>query len=307
MAGLALAQLHVVGELEQLARIAAPVGDVAGVDEQPHVPAPRRGTRDGLGRVHDRARPRLEQRGGRGAPPAHRALPHAVAVALGAGRRAPRVDRLRERGRAPDRQRERAGSVSSERIDVREAVGLRGPRGRASAMSRHGRAYDRRRRRPAATAAAERRRLTSPSTWASPCRPAAGAGRGSCRTSPRPRRRVQPPSFHIHAICFGCWKIVYAYSVRPRIWPFTCAGVLRREERDERRVQRRVLLGRRLLARPLEQRGGHAGRAGRRDRVHRDAVAAELDRPDERHAHDRRPWPRRSSSARSCRAARPTT
>src|SRR4029077_19109531 len=31
-------------------------------------------------------------------------------------------------------------------------------------------------------------------------------------------------SFHIHEICFGCWKIVYAYSVRPRIWPFTWAA-----------------------------------------------------------------------------------
>ena len=71
------------------------------------------------------------------------------------------------------------------------------------------------------------------------------AGR-SCR---RPRRRSQPPSRHIHAICFGCWKIVYAKSVRPRICPLTCAAPLRREERDERRVERRVLLRRRLARR----------------------------------------------------------
>ena len=63
-------------------------------------------------------------------------------------------------------------------------------------------------------------------------------------------------------------------------------GVFGRDVRDERRVERRVLLGRRFRARLLEQRRGHAGRARRRDRVHRDAVLAELDRPHEGHAHD---------------------
>src|SRR5439155_3836905 len=52
-----------------------------------------------------------------------------------------------------------------------------------------------------------------------------------CRCWPRPLSKraatsagVQPPSLPIHAICLGCWKIVYEYSVRPRICPFTCAA-----------------------------------------------------------------------------------
>ena len=196
------------------------------------------------------------------------------------------------------------GSASSrgirpeQRIDVRVAIGLRRLRPLDDVTAARVDDVDDAER-PATSLAS--------STWASPCRPAAGAGRGPCRSRRRPLLRSSRRPCHIHAICLGCWKSVYAYSVRPRIWPFTCAALLRREVRDERRVQRRILLRRRLVARAFVQRRGHARRARRRNRVHGDAVAAELHRPDERHAHDARPWPRRSSSARSCRAVRPTT
>src|SRR6266498_3899276 len=66
------------------------------------------------------------------------------------------------------------------------------------------------------------------------------------------------------------------------------AGALRGEERDQRRVERGVLRGRRLLAGAFEQARGHAGGAGGRHGVDRDAVLAELQRPDERHAHQAR-------------------
>ena len=42
-----------------------------------------------------------------------------------------------------------------------------------------------------------------------------------CRSSRRRRRHPSPPSRHMNATCLGCWKIVYAKSVRPRIWPLT--------------------------------------------------------------------------------------
>ena len=82
---LALAELHVIGEIEQLARVAAPVGHVTGVDEQPqlrHLGAERAHR---LGRVHDRARPRLEQTAGRRAPPAYGRVPTCRRPSLGAG------------------------------------------------------------------------------------------------------------------------------------------------------------------------------------------------------------------------------
>ena len=84
VAALALAELHVVGEVEQLARIAAPVGDVTGVDEQPHAGHFLAERAHRLDRVDDRARPRLEQRARRGRH--HRtARSHMPSPALGAG------------------------------------------------------------------------------------------------------------------------------------------------------------------------------------------------------------------------------
>ena len=59
----------------------------------------------GLGRVHHRAGPRLEQRARRGPEPAHAALPHPVGPHRRGGRAPPR-SRLGERGRAAHRQRE---------------------------------------------------------------------------------------------------------------------------------------------------------------------------------------------------------
>ena len=190
--GLALAQLHVIGELEQLARIAAPVGDVTGVDEQPHVA----GTSARNARTVSIEFTTAPAHGSssaprRGAPPAHRPLPRAVELARSA--RASRTTRSTGFGNAvghPIGSASVAGSVptSGSMCSKPSACAAR-----ARARRRRRAARRRRRRRPSGhrnAAAAS----TSPSTSASPCRPAAGAGRGSCRSSRRPRPRVQPPS-----------------------------------------------------------------------------------------------------------------
>ena len=196
-----LAQLDVVGEVKQLARIAAPVRDVAGVDQESyarHLGAKRAHRLD---RIHDRARVRLEQRVRCGPPPTHGAIPGTVDVGVRRGCRAPHVDRLRERGRATDRQRQRRGIGAEERIDVRVSVGRRRGRAGDDVAARGVDDVD----------DAERPAhgdydfcidvgITMPTC---------------CRCWPRPLSKrsatcsgVQPPSFHIHATCFGCWNIV---------------------------------------------------------------------------------------------------
>ncbi len=82
--GLALAELHVVGELEQLVGIAAPVGHVAGVDEDAHVADLGPERPDRLRGVHGRAGPRFQQRARRPPPPPHRPFPRAVELARSA-------------------------------------------------------------------------------------------------------------------------------------------------------------------------------------------------------------------------------
>ena len=130
-------------------------------------------------------------------------------------------------------------------------------------------------------------RPSTPCPSASPCRRAGGAGRGSGRSARRPRSGVQPPSRHMNATCFGCWKSVYAKSVRPRIWPFTCAA--RSDARNATSGAFSAGFGSGGGASPDRSNSAAVirGRARGRHRVHGDAVAAELERPDERHAHQR--------------------
>ena len=85
-ARLALAQLHVVGVLEQLAAGHRPSRRRARCRRAAAAPAPRRASRGTVSiELHDRARPRLEQRAGRGAPPARPSRSHTPG-AVGAAR-----------------------------------------------------------------------------------------------------------------------------------------------------------------------------------------------------------------------------
>ena len=168
------------------------------------------------------------------APP----LPHRRRPPCGAGVAHQPGLRLRERRRAPDRQHERRGVDVDEHVDVLEPDRPRARRSRSDSGSRQ-----------KTTSTTPRRYRNRSPRYFFVARVLHARGHhhadvlqvlaedsSKCSAT---ASGVQPPSRHMNAICFGCWKIVYAKSVRPRIWPFTCAGALRREERDERRVERR--------------------------------------------------------------------
>ena len=237
-------------------------------------------------RVHDRARPRLEQRVRRGAATtAPRAPTCRRPSALGAGVEHHPSTGFGNDGRAPDRQRERRRVDAEQRVDVREAVGA--PRPATARRCRRAARRRRRRRRAARRIARTIGRRMSRScdfgmTMPTCCRcwprPLSKCSATSAASSRRPSTSTRSAS--------GAGRACTRTRCGPRIWPFTCAACSDARNATSGAFERRVLLGRRLLARPLVQRGGHPRRARGRHRVHRDAVAAELHRPDERHAHD---------------------
>ena len=137
--GLALAQLHVVGELEQLARVAAPVGDVTGVDEQPQArhlgrniagivssefttaPAHGSSSAPGAARHHRTARSHIPSPS-RGAGVAHQpgcGFGNAVGQPIGSASVAGSVDRARSMCSKPSSRPRRAalGDVAARRVD----------------------------------------------------------------------------------------------------------------------------------------------------------------------------------------------
>ena len=199
----ALAQLHVIGVCQQLERVAAPVGHVPGVDQQPqprdladHRPAC-------LGRIHHGARPRLEQRAGRGPEPARRSAPTCPGPSRVRRGGAPARSRLRERRRAADGQRQRRRVHVDQHVDVLERVGQRELGAHLDRPRRVDDVDDAERNRHAGY-------FCSP--YSMPVRHdhadvlevlAEDLSKLSATCS-----GSQPPSRHIHAICFGCWKIV---------------------------------------------------------------------------------------------------
>ena len=168
-----------------------PLGHVTGVDQEPDIAdlGPERA--HGVERIHDRAGPRLHECVRSRAPPAHRTLPSALELRTRRGRRAPRVDGLRERGRTSDRQRQQVRIGVYQRIDVREPVRARREGTFDDAVSRRVHDVDDTQRPPHHTRRRISRSITSPSTWASPCRRAGRAGRGWRRNA---RRRLRDPS-----------------------------------------------------------------------------------------------------------------
>ena len=162
-----------------------------------------------LERVHDRARPRLEQRAA-----ARRATTAPRAPTCRRGRRRARASRTRRRRGFGNAVGQPIGSASVAGSSRRARSMCSNPsaRPRRARARRRRRAPRTRRRRRRAARTCHRRSspLLLHPTWASPCRRAAGAGRGSCRSGRRPRRASSRRRCHIHAICFGCWNIVYA-------------------------------------------------------------------------------------------------
>ena len=123
------------------------------------------------------------------------------------GRRAPARLRLRERRRAADRQRERRGID----LDASRRCARSRARGPAPRRDRRGRARTRRRRPRAGTCPTRRPSepwcsmpvgMTMPTCWR--CWPSIWSKCSATSSG------VQPPSRHIHAICFGCWNSVNA-------------------------------------------------------------------------------------------------
>ena len=113
-------------------------------------------------------------------------------------------------------------------------------------------AVRRRRRRPERGADGHRAEtvvVTSASTSASPCRPAGGAGRALVEVAAATSAGVQPPSLpHPRDLLRVLEDRVRVLGAAEDL-TVDVPGLLRREERDERRVQRGVLLGRRFVPR----------------------------------------------------------
>ena len=254
--GRALAQLHVVGVRSSSSSGSPPQSATCPVStssRRPGTSAQHRAHR--LARVHDRARPRLEQRAGRGPQPPRPQRSHMPSAGRRRGRRAPPGCGFGNAVGQPTGSASVAGSVPTIGVDVLEAVGARRA-AHAPATSPSARVDD--------VDDAERRTAHGAYFLCSIAfgidhadglevlaedlvEVLADARDVEAAVAPHPRDLLGVLEDRVGEL--GAAEDL-AVHVR---------GVLRREARDERRVERRVLLGRRLVARALEQRGRSCG------------------------------------------------
>ena len=218
----------------------------------------------------------------RGAPPAHRAFPHAV------GPRSARASCTTPAAASGTRSGSRsAARATSGSVPSSGSMCSKPSACAASARGRRRRRAARRRRRRRRAASAARHASTSASTSASPCRPC-------CRCWPRvlskSSRDLRRASSRRRATstrsASGCWKSVYAYSVRPRICPFTCAACSDARNATSGAFSAGFSSGGGSVPDFSNSAAVMRVAPDGRDRVHGDAVPAELERPHERHAHD---------------------